>query len=338
MRTSSSAQRALGVAAAVAILAGCSNGGSQVAPSGAMQQNAVRSGLGTKSTGNPFTLITKTGGVIVHPDRSPSRMDPEATTKTLLYISDAGTNDVYVYTYPQGKLTGTLTGFNSPFGECVDKTGNVWITNAGSSQIIEYAHGGTTPIATLEDPGQAPAGCSANVKNGDLAVTNLNPTSGGGAGSVSVYKNAQANPTTYSDASLYRPYFLGYDNKGNLFVDGTNASAVFAYAELPRGKKKFTNITLNVSISSPGGVQWDGNYIAVGDEGGAIYQTSGGTVVGTTTLTGASFVLQFFIEKSKVVVPDVGNKNAGIYKYPTGGSPTTTISGLSAPVGSAVSK
>jgi hypothetical protein len=79
--------------------------------------------------------------------------------RTLIYISDDGTNDVYAYT-PKGKLVGTLTGFNSPAGECVDTAGDVFIVNSNTSQILEYAHGGTTPIATLSDPGYYPNGCA----------------------------------------------------------------------------------------------------------------------------------------------------------------------------------
>lgn len=44
---------------------------------------------------------------------------------------------------------GTLTGFNMPFGDCVDGVGDVWIINQHPPEVIEYAHGGTTPIATL---------------------------------------------------------------------------------------------------------------------------------------------------------------------------------------------
>ena len=70
----------------------------------------------------------------------------------LLYLTDEGADDVYVYSWPRGELKGTLTGFDAPNGECVDKAGDVFVANEDESQILEYAHGGTSPIETLSDP------------------------------------------------------------------------------------------------------------------------------------------------------------------------------------------
>jgi hypothetical protein len=270
-------------------------------------------------------------------------MDPRAKTADLLYISDVGTNDVYVYTYPQLRLSGTLTGFSTPYGECADKRGDVWITNYGSSEIVEYAHGGTSPINTLNDPGQNPFACSVNIRNGALAVTNLTSTSGG-SGSLSIYKKAAGSPKNYVDPNFHQMYFLSYDNKGNIFVDGENASSDFLYAELTKGSSTFTDITLTGSgfsgIRGPGGVQFNGKYIAVGDLGGnVIYQTSGSMVTGSTTLgdqTGG--VLQFSIQGNRVISPDRNLQDFDVYKYPAGGFALKIISGFSTPFSAVVSK
>ncbi len=80
-------------------------------------------------------------------------MLPEARGESLAYVSDSGTTGlVYVFSYPTGKRVGTLTGFYFPTGECVDKHGDVWVLNMSPEVIVEYAHGGTSPIATLDDP------------------------------------------------------------------------------------------------------------------------------------------------------------------------------------------
>ena len=47
------------------------------------------------------------------------------------------------------KTEGTPTGFESPLGECTDKNNDVFITDELESEILEYAHGGTRPIAIL---------------------------------------------------------------------------------------------------------------------------------------------------------------------------------------------
>lgn len=130
-------QYALAVFAAIAMLPGCSGSQMQI-PSGATQSVAPSA--------------QRDGAMGVHPDHGRSWMKPEAKRDNLLYISDIDTFDVYVYAYPKGELLGTLTGFNGPEGECVDKTGNVFVANYAASNILEFAHGGTSSIATLKRP------------------------------------------------------------------------------------------------------------------------------------------------------------------------------------------
>ncbi|HLY01146.1 MAG TPA: hypothetical protein VKR56_01470 [Candidatus Cybelea sp.] len=269
-----------------------------------------------------------------------SWMSPEAKKSDLLYLDDQ-TGNVYVYSYPKGELMGTLTGLPDPQGECVDRKGDVFFTTFGGEEILEYAHGGTSPINTLSNPGEYMEGCSVDKKTGDLAVIDFEPTTGGGGASVAIFANASGSPTILSDANLYLGYQIGYDSKGNIFVDGVDSSRNFEFAELPKGSSSFTEITLDVAITTPGGVQWDGKYVTVGDaKNGNIYQTdgAGGTVEGTTSLSDSDGIFQYFIDGKRVVGPNAYSANAGIWKYPKGGSPTVTLTGLTDPFGAAVSK
>lgn len=258
----------------------------------------------------------------------------------LLYISDAGTTSVYVYTYPQGTLSQTLTGFKLPSGECVDKKGNVFITDQAASAIYEYAHGGSSPIATLQDTNQDPQGCSVDSKSGDLAVANVVSYGGSKAGSVSIYKGAKGNPTILTDPALYDVGYCGYDPNGNLFVDGLKKSTV-TLAELPKGGKSLTNLKVSIKLHGAGGVQWDGKYLAVGETGTTVYQfsvSSGkATQKGTTTLTGAYSLLDFWIQGKALIGPTAGSGTVGIWKYPAGGSPKQTLNGFTEPLGATVS-
>jgi hypothetical protein len=274
-----------------------------------------------------------------------SWMSPEAKHSKLLYVSSVLSNDVYAYAYSTQKLVGTLTGFKTPYGLCVDKAANVWIVNDGASQIVEYAHGGTVPIATLSDPGEYPEGCSVDPVTGNLAVTNF--YSGKGGGSVSIYAGAQGTPQLYSDPAIVNYRFCGYDAKGNLFVDGANGSSAFALAELPKGSGTFTNISIGQKIGWPGGVQWDGKYIAVGDTDTAtIYRIdAAGQVKGSLQLGGADYVNQFWIQSSagktgrrsaSAIAPSQDGGAVEYYKYPAGGSPLTSIP-VSEPFGATVS-
>lgn len=125
-----------------------------------------------------------------------SWMASDAKKQKLLYLGDEAADDVYVYSWPGLKLKGTLTGFNAPNGECADRAGDVFVANEDTLQILEYAHGGTSPIKTLSDSGEYPVGCS------------------GGPGNVAIYPDASGTPTTYTDPPFYYYFFCGYDAHG----------------------------------------------------------------------------------------------------------------------------
>lgn len=313
----------LSMTLACAFVAGCA--GSQ-SPAGGMSPSLAQPGFAA-----------------VHGDRGRSWMSPAAKKQSLLYVSSVLSNDVYVYALSTQKLVGTLTDFSSPYGLCVDKSANVWVVNDGAQDVVEYAHGGTSPLATLSDPGEYPEGCSVDRTTGNLAVTNFYSSSGGG--SVSIYAGAKGTAQTYTDSDLEEYRFCGYDSNGNLFVDGETSGGAFAFAELPKGGSTFTNITIAQTIEWPGGVQWDGKYVAVGDtDTGIIYRIEGtkGTVKAKTTLEQSDYVNQFWIaesgkrRKGTVIAPNQDGGSVGIYPYPAGGAPTTTIT-VSEPFGATVS-
>jgi hypothetical protein len=156
-----------------------------------------------------------------------SWMKPGTSGQDLLYTAggENGRGIVYVYTYPQGALVGTLTGMIQPSGVCTDSAGNVFIVayttgSLGSSTIYEYAHGGTSPVAMLSDPGVA-LGCAVDPKTGNLAVANTsdftNPYEDDW-GDIAIYPEARGNPKIYYDDGFPAFYNCGYDNEGNLYV------------------------------------------------------------------------------------------------------------------------
>ncbi len=325
MKISAACQRILGVLVAIILLDGC-GGSSLQSPLG---QSPDGGSARTQATAN----------------RDRSWMAPDAKRGDLLYISDSapnGKNVVYVYSYPRRKLKGTLTGFNEPSGQCVDKAGDVFIANFGDSNILEYAHGGTTPIKTLSDTGYYPLGCSVDPTTGNLAVTNRLSTSFT-TGDVAIYPKASGSPTSYTAQNFYYYEFCGYDNSGDLFIDGTTKGSALEYAELPSGGSAFSSLTLSQSIGFPGGVQWDSGHLAIGDQNAAViyeFSISGsqGVEVGSTPLTGSKDVIQFWIQGKRVIGPDAGLAQVEFYKYPAGGSPTKVITGFGEPVGATISK
>lgn len=320
----------LGVGAVLVSIAGC--GGSQ--PIGA--PGAIRESVTIPGT-SIWSGVEKRAHLRRH-----SWMAHDSKTHDLLYVSDEGTAEVSVYSYPGDKIKGVLTGFELPVGECADKVGDVFIVDYDASLIFEYAHGGTSPIATLNDPGYSPAGCSVDPTTGNLAVTNVS-TKSSGQGNVAIYKLAKGKPKAYyTDPNMARTFFCGYDNGGNLFVNGAGFASPFAFAELPSRNPSFRDIKLDQTIQSPGGVQWDGKHVAVVDTlSSVIYQFSikgnKGTEVGSTPLVGGANVLQFWIEGSRVVGPEASGADVGIWNYPSGGAVKATITGFNIPQGATIS-
>jgi DNA-binding beta-propeller fold protein YncE len=268
-----------------------------------------------------------------------SWMSPDAKkAKALLYVTDGNDNDAYVYSWPKRKLVGTLTYLNDPNGMCVDAKGDVYITENYGQQIVEYAHGGSTPIATLSDPGWQPDGCSVDPATGNVAVANI-VTTEFTQGSLAIYKKGSTSPTYYTPPGGSPGWFsvnaVGYDNKSNAFFagsDGFEGGPNFEAGELPSGGSSTKDISLNESIANPGQVQWDGKYITYADsDSGTVYRFtisgSTGTEVGATTVKGccSGNVWYSWIAGKTLIEAQTGGVVA-FYKYPAGGNATKTMS------------
>ncbi len=263
----------------------------------------------------------------------------------LLYVSDAVTHEVRVYGWPTLSHVGTLTGLKTPFGECVDASGNVWIVNTNASDLVRYAHGGTFAFKKLKDAGYFPNDCSVNPRNGDVAVANES-AKGGGPGNIRIYKGGVDSPTTYKDPVFNSVTFLAYDADGNLFFDGKNADGVFRMAKFKDGT--FTPITISgATIEAPGGVFSEGLALSVGDlrdrRGHAVvYQITDTGTVTSTTNTMSEVCAQYFIagsaKEQKLICPNFRGPSVDIYDYPAGGTRIEHIkSGLEFPFGSVIS-
>ena len=229
----------LGVCVAAAMLAGC--GGSQppIGVPGAMPQTSATT----------------------HADRGKSWMLPEARNEELLYIA-VSYSGVSVLSYPFGKLVGQLEGFMSPTGLCADKQGNVFVVDAQTDVISEYAHGSTSPIRKLA--GAASWGCYVDPTTGNLAAV------GGafrGEGVVAIYRHARGGATVYSDTNMGPLSYCTYDDQGNVFAEGYVAGEPGRgwLVELPRAASKLTTLQQNFSFTSGGGIQWDGKHLAMQD-------------------------------------------------------------------------
>ena len=267
----------------------------------------MRSGFGHCAIGVGLVVfMAGCGGQAAAPNAMPQGVVPvvhraqggwmkSATSgQDLIYVAEGpGGGKVYAVTY-QGILAGQFTVPDSyeDYGICSDAHGNVFITSQNPDNvgyIYEYAHGGTQPIATLDDSkGYYPLDCASDPTTGNLAI--VDESIGYEKGGVAIYQNAQGSPTRYTDPNITHYENCGYDDKGNLFIVGQSSSNN-ALDELPAGSSTFTHITLNKNITLFGSVQWDGKHVTVqNQENGTIYRIavsgSVGTVVGATIIKG----------------------------------------------------
>ena len=308
-------RNAINVGLAGALLAGCSGAQVPLAPERATSQSRAAA---------------------AHAHPGISWMLPEAKKQNLLYIAN-DTSEVLIYKYEHGfRQVGTIYPPAYPLnGICADNQGDVWVPagDSGSGYVLEYPHGGTTPIATLYTAGYYPSACAVDNTTGNLAVTSV--CSGSGCdvhgGSVAIYHRAKGNPKVFKDLQMPLFYFCTYDDTGNLFVDGSGQySQSFNVAELPKGKKKFINLTVDQYIDYPGGIQWDGTYLAIGDRYDNLireYEVNGrnATEFSQTLLNGTTGALGFLVQKRQVIVPGSTSASVDFYKYPAGGAPTKSL-------------
>ncbi|HEY1429520.1 MAG TPA: hypothetical protein VGF18_08095, partial [Candidatus Tumulicola sp.] len=135
---------------------------------------------------------------------------------------------------------------------------------------------------------------------------------------------------------------VAYDQNGDLFVYGSTGTLV----ELPRNAGQFEQITLPLRVETPGGIAWDGKYLAIADADNAtVYRF---TIKGSTAkqvdsfpVDGANIIKQITIDHNRVLVPSDVTHGAGVvsvYHYPAGGERVRTLRNFSQPYAAVVSR
>lgn len=329
MKISLLSKYSLGIFAAAGILAGCSGGGSSPLGNSSMTQSGVTVTHVGKFTNYSYHGVSSTAAVMFAP-RNPNAFirslvpDHRRHHEKIGYVSNFYGSDVDGFVYPKGTTYDTLSGLSDPQGMCAETHRNkFWVTLTGAAEIEQFKIGDTTPLKTLSTssvPGEV-VGCSQDPTTGNVAGGMI------GAGDVAIFTGGTGTPESVSDG-LEDTFFVGYDNKGNLFADGEGSTGV-DLVEMPAGSSSFHRVNLPNTIEFPGNVEWDGTYITVNDQSAfAIYRYSisgsTATLAGTVPLSGVEDCDQDWIFKGKVLCPNI--ENALVFAYPAGGSPVDTWS------------
>ncbi|MGA8325404.1 MAG: hypothetical protein WB757_04910 [Candidatus Cybelea sp.] len=193
-----------------------------------------------------------------------------------------------------------------------------------TNEVLEYAHGGTSPINTLS--AHAAISCSWDPSTGNLAVVER-------PYSIAIYANASGTAKTYTDYNFREFNYCAYDDKGDLFITGQiNGPNPYALAEFNGGT--FTTINLNERVYLED-LQWDGKYLAIDD----FYQTgqinrvhvsgSSGIIERTITLTGTFYGYWTWLQGGTFISPisTEGDHDSVLefWSYPSGGKPTKKL-------------
>lgn len=254
-------------------------------------------------------------------------------------VYDAAYGQVAIYSYPGGSKVGVLTGFSNAAGICSDTGGNIWVvdetTGGRKSTLFEYAHGGSTPIATLHLQQQGAETCAVDPSTGDLAV-------GTKKSEVAIWKKGSGSPKIYSTLGFVKSVqTMTYDDEDNLYMRSYRSGNT---GWLPKGGSAVERF----DVYQLGAYSWDGTRLVITGlskgyaEPITEYELIGnsGKVVGHVSLKDCAvynlthyskhYEPSLSIEGSALAITCGLNETASLnfYKYPAGGKPIKSIYGL----------
>ncbi len=184
-----------------------------------------------------FSSGAPVAAVVVTPDAYP----------TILAMGGSSAIAIpYPFVYSVSTLTGTGNGMKGP---SLDAASDVFIANASSNSITEYAPPYTgSPVATITNGVRSPQQTVIDGL-GDLFVANVDTQS-----SVTEYASGSFGaPIATITTGVAAPYGIAMDHVGNLFVANGN-DTVTVYAPPYTG----TPTTISSSISRPEAIVVDG--------------------------------------------------------------------------------
>jgi len=271
---------ALGVAALVIFLAGCSGGGSQT-PALSGSENSLGQVFARQGTSlRPFV-----------PNTSHGFMQAIDARTQLVYMSSWGTASVVDVLAMNGQQVGQITnGLVEPAGLFVDTKGSLWVANV--SNVVVYPRGSLSPSKTLTDLVGFPIDVTV-CPDGTAYVADLYDNSSSNDASVQVYAHGSTTPTGNLDyANDFRNPFLTCDAAGNVFVALLTGeySGDGRVVEFPHGKQKGAK-DLGIVLQSPGGIKPDnaGNLLVTDLIGHTITEyAENGSPTGQSIATGTA--------------------------------------------------
>lgn len=239
---------AFGTASIAVLLAGCNNGASSSGlPSGLASSGFSPADRLSSAGLNPFAARAR-----FHPHRLWISPEVKKGKPRLLFVTTYGAKTLNVYSMPDMIERGQVGGFQYPFGECADGSGQVWVVDSDTDTITRFSRS-LDVTGELDDNYGFPLSCAVDPTTGTLAVSNQ--ASPSGPGNVVLYKHARGSGTPVSNPNQSECYWLGYSRNGTLWVDGYEHTSFFALSSCGASSCKTIPIH-GGTIYGPGFLQW----------------------------------------------------------------------------------
>jgi hypothetical protein len=313
MRISSQFSLFLSGAAIIALVTGCSGGGSQIPTTNAPVSPLSQSVRSVQSVG-ASTWMSK--GSQTHQTDFVDVAGVNSLHGNQTIVSDASNNTVSVYGSDGRRHAVLSTGLSQPEGITTDAAETLYVANTQHNDVVVYSKPYRSVVLTLDDTGEYPTGVSVS-NTGVVGVTNIQSTAGTG-GAVRFYaKGSTSACATITDSQWSGMYFGAFDASGNLFIDGfdRNGNTIIGEVSGGCGALSLTTLSVDNTIYLVGGVQVHNGNILIEDQVGpggplgtqtpTIYtyappsNGSLGQAIATTTLTagGNGFPVTFALMK-----------------------------------------
>ena len=146
-----------------------------------------------------------------------------------LYVTNGGPNhgeqfgDVTAYEPESGRLVRAIVNtINGPTGFAFDRSGNLYVCNAGGGVGV-YAPSGSTPVRTIAMPrGEHPAALAFDASD-NLYVASV-PQDRSMPGSIREYAPGGSEPVLTIARGIFQADGLAFDGVGNLYVSNAGAA------------------------------------------------------------------------------------------------------------------